>query len=118
MRLYLLVGAILFGGTIATVAVATVPWLDIGEHGFDKWDMGLGLMIAAFKASLVALIFMHLNHEKRLIYWLGGLATMHAIGMATFTLLAEADTTHDPDFYRGTRGEPQEGLSFTKGQRK
>jgi caa(3)-type oxidase subunit IV len=116
MRLYLLVGLVLFGGTVATVAVATVPALDIGKHGFDKWDMVLGLTIASFKASLVALIFMHLNHERRLIYWLAGFAAMHCVGMISITLLAEADTIHDPTFYRDTRGPAKEGFSFTKGQ--
>ena len=100
LRLYLLIGLILFSGTAATVAVATIPALDIGEHGFDKWDMMLGLLIASFKASLVAAVFMHLNHEKRLVYWLIGLAAFHCAGMAVFTLLAEADTTRDRFFYR------------------
>ena len=67
---YLVVGGILFGGTLLTVAVATVPALDIGGHGFDKDDAILGMCIATVKASLVAIIFMHLNHEKKAIYWI------------------------------------------------
>jgi len=67
---YGIVGAILFAGTLLTVAVATVPILDIGGHGFDRDDAILGMCIATVKASLVAIIFMHLNHEKKAIYWI------------------------------------------------
>jgi len=70
IKLYTFIGAILFCCTILTVAVATVPALDIGKHGFDYKDAILGLAIAAFKASLVAVIFMHLNHEKKMVYWI------------------------------------------------
>ena len=75
-KLYFIIGGILFFGTLLTVAVATVPVLDIGGHGFDKDDAILGICIATVKASLVAIIFMHLNHEKKAIYWifLGALA--------------------------------------------
>ena len=65
---YLLIGLILFVFTVVTVAVATVPWLDVGDHGFDAKDAVIGLLIATFKASLVATIFMHLNHERKTIY--------------------------------------------------
>ena len=65
---YILIGLILFVFTVVTVAVATVPWLDFGEHGFDSKDAIIGLIIASFKASLVGAIFMHLNHEKKTIY--------------------------------------------------
>lgn len=115
LRLYFFVGLILFCGTLATVAVATVPALDIGKHGFDKWDMVLGLLIASFKASLVAAIFMHLNHERRLIYFFGGLATVHCIGMISFIALAEADSIRDPLFYHGTRQADSGGVSVSRG---
>ena len=68
VRTYLFVGGILFIGTIITVLVATVPMLDVGQHGFDKWDCILGLTIATTKAFLVAFIFMHLNHEKKAVF--------------------------------------------------
>ena len=69
-KTYLLVFGALLIGTIVTVLVATVEALDIGEHGFDKWDAILGMLIATTKATLVGLIFMHLNHEKKAIYWI------------------------------------------------
>jgi caa(3)-type oxidase subunit IV len=70
IKLYTIIGLLLFVFTGITVAVATVPALDFGAHGFDHVDAIIGICIAAFKASLVALIFMHLNHEKKLIYWI------------------------------------------------
>ncbi len=104
VRLYIKVGIILFIGTIVTVAVATVPWLDVGGHGFDVWDMVLGLAIASVKASLVAAIFMHLNHEKSLIYWLFGLGVVMAIALFGLTALAEEDPIHYNGFKDGVPG--------------
>ncbi len=93
---YGIVGGILFLGTVLTVAVATVPALDIGGHGFDKSDAILGMFIATVKASLVAIIFMHLNHEKKAVYWifLGSLA-FGAILIALFALAMYDPITFD-----------------------
>lgn len=99
-RIYLLVGLILFCGTGITVAIATVPWLDVGRHGFDVWDAVLGIGIASIKALLVAAIFMHLNHERRLIYGIAALAGIHAIGFFVGTYWHFADLTHDSFFYQ------------------
>jgi caa(3)-type oxidase subunit IV len=99
VRTYLFVGLILFVGTVVTVLVATVPALDIGRHGFDKWDAILGLAIASIKASLVAFIFMHLNHEKKAVYWLFGSGLVMVCSLAFLTALAIFDPIHDPLFY-------------------
>lgn len=97
IRTYFLVGGILFAGTIATVLVATVPAFDIGKHGFDHWDMWLGLAIATVKSSFVAAIFMHLNHEKKWVYWLIGMGVFFGIAMAALIFSAKAD----PIEYKG-----------------
>jgi len=104
LRLYKLIGAVLFAGTVITVMVATVPALDFGKHGFDTADMVLGLLIASVKASLVAAIFMHLNHEKRLIYWLFGFGIIAAICLLALTALAETDPIHYNGFSNGVPG--------------
>ena len=101
IRTYLFIGGILFLGTILTVAVATVPAFDIGVHGFDKWDCILGLAIATTKATLVAAIFMHLNHEKKAIYWLFGSAFVAVTSLAALTALALWDPIFDTFFYSG-----------------
>lgn len=88
---YILVGTILFVFTVVTVAVATVPWLDFGGHGFDAMDAVIGLIIATFKATLVALIFMHLNHEKRSIYLFIVMAAVGAASLVGLTAWAFID---------------------------
>ena len=91
-KLYMFIGGLLFLFTIITVMVATIEPLDFGEHGFDHVDAIIGLCIAAFKATLVMLIFMHLNHEKKLIYLFYGLALFMAF--ACMALIGWAK--HDP----------------------
>lgn len=81
IKLYTIIGLVLFACTVLTVAVATVPALDVGEHGFDYKDAIIGIAIAALKASLVALIFMHLNHEKKMIYWIFGGALFFGVAL-------------------------------------
>ena len=56
----------------------------------------LGLGIAAFKASLVAVIFMHLGKEKPLIYKVLLYTVFFAIGMLFLTLLAMYDPIISP----------------------
>jgi caa(3)-type oxidase subunit IV len=97
IRTYLMVGSILFLGTILTVMVATVEWMDVGEHGFDKWDCILGLAIASVKATLVAYIFMHLNHEKKAVYWLFGSGLCMVCSLGGLTALAMMDPIETPD---------------------
>lgn len=91
-KLYTYIGLLLFFFTIITVMVASVEWLDFGEHGFDGVDATIGLIIAGFKASLVMLIFMHLNHERPLIYFFYGLAIL----MAFFCMWLIGWTKSDP----------------------
>ena len=88
VRTYILVGIVLFVGTCLTVAVAEFSWLDFGKHGFDSVDCAIGLGIASVKAGLVAAIFMHLNHEKKAIYWLFGSGICMVCSLAFLTALA------------------------------
>jgi caa(3)-type oxidase subunit IV len=106
IRTYLFVGAILFIGTIVTVLVATVPWLDVGQHGFDVMDAILGLAIATTKASLVAAVFMHLNHEKKAVYWIFGSGLFFVFWLFALTGLAKMDPAHDPLFYGSQSNTP------------
>jgi caa(3)-type oxidase subunit IV len=99
VRTYMFVGGVLFLGTILTVLVATVPALDVGQHGFDKWDCILGLTIATIKACLVAFVFMHLNHEKKAVYWLFGSGLCMVCSLAFLTALAIFDPIYDSLFF-------------------
>ena len=62
-----------------------------------------GLLIASVKASLVMYIFMHLNHEKKLIYLIYGMAGFFAHCLFLITKMAFADPIHYPGF---SKGEP------------
>jgi caa(3)-type oxidase subunit IV len=99
-KIYLAVFGALLVGTILTVLVATIPFLDIGAHGFDKWDAILGMLIAGTKASLVAVIFMHLNYEKKLIYWVFFGSMFFCAAMAALLALATGSPIHDYLFYK------------------
>ncbi len=98
IRTYLLVMGALFVGTILTYCVATVSWLDVGGHGFDAADCVLGLMIATVKASLVAAIFMHLNHERKAIYWIFFGSFIFVAALGGLLALAFSSPIHDEYF--------------------
>ncbi|WAC19236.1 cytochrome C oxidase subunit IV family protein [Luteolibacter sp. SL250] len=85
--------------TVVTVLVATQEWLDFGRHGFDHVDAIVGLAIATLKASLVGAIFMHLNHEKKSIYWIFFGAFVFALALFGLTAFAEFDPIFDPHFF-------------------
>ncbi len=57
-----MVGGLLLLFTFITVALS---YVDFGSH---KANMAIGMLVATFKAGLVAAIFMHLSAEKQLIY--------------------------------------------------
>ena len=67
VRGYMLVFAALLVGTVVTVAVS---YLDLSTAP----AVAIALLIATAKGSLVVLYFMHLIDERKLIYWLMGLA--------------------------------------------
>jgi caa(3)-type oxidase subunit IV len=60
--LYLKIGALLLVFTAITVFLS---YVDFGSHSNN---MIIGLGVATFKTCLVVLIFMHMNHERPLIY--------------------------------------------------
>jgi heme/copper-type cytochrome/quinol oxidase subunit 3/cytochrome c oxidase subunit IV len=90
--------AVLFIGTIVTVLVATVP-RSMSATRLRHLGRVLGLAIAAVKASLVAAIFMHLNHEKKAVYWIFGFGIVCVIALFGLTALAKSDPIRDPLFY-------------------
>ncbi|WP_411825843.1 cytochrome C oxidase subunit IV family protein [Luteolibacter sp. AS25] len=102
-KTYILVFLALLVGTVLTVLVADPPsflyWLDVGKHGFDPWDAVVGLCIATTKATLVALIFMHLNHEKKSIYWIFFGSFFFCACMAGLIALAKSSPIFDTFFY-------------------
>jgi caa(3)-type oxidase subunit IV len=61
IRTYMMVGALLYVGTVITVAANQV-------HLAVPLAITVALIIATIKGSAVAAVFMHLNHEKQWIY--------------------------------------------------
>jgi len=98
-KTYLLIFAALLVCTVLTVLVATREELDFGGHGFDHMDCIVGLAIATLKASLVGAIFMHLNHEKKSIYWIFFGSFIFALALFGLTAFAELDPIFDPHFF-------------------
>ena len=62
VRKYLMVGGLLLAFTVLTV------FLSYMDFGNSKANMAVGMLVATFKAGLVAAIFMHLSAERQLVY--------------------------------------------------
>ena len=60
-------GYLLVGGTLLLFTAITV-FLSYVNFGTQKANVAVALLVATFKAGLVAAIFMHLSSEKRMIY--------------------------------------------------
>jgi len=61
IRQYLMIGGVLFVGTVITVLANQV-------HLAVPLAITVALIIATIKGSMVAAVFMHLSHEKRWVY--------------------------------------------------
>ena len=88
---YMAVGIALFVFTGCTLALGLVEFLDFGPPGPTPSDFVVGLSLAGVKASLVSLIFMHLNHERGLIYKMLVFTFLFFLSLMGLTLFAEAD---------------------------
>jgi caa(3)-type oxidase subunit IV len=87
-KLYLVIGAVLMGCTAVTV------WFSYINFGSEELNILFGMLLAAFKASLVALIFMHLKEEKMTIYQFMLVTMVFVTGLFLLTLLAFKDHIH------------------------
>ena len=82
---YVMVGATLLLFTLITVALSYV------DFGTPKANIGVAMLVATFKAGLVAAIFMHLAAEKRLIYRVLIFTGFFVLGLFWLTFLAWYD---------------------------
>jgi len=85
VRKYLLVGL-----TLVTFTGITV-WLSYVDFGTQKMNITVAMLVATFKAGLVAAIFMHLSSEKRLIYRILIFTAFFVLGLFFLTYLAWYD---------------------------
>lgn len=90
IRAYLMVGATLLLFTAVTVFLSYV------DFGTQKANVAVAMLVATFKAGLVAAIFMHLSNEKRMIYRILIFTFFFVLGLFWLTYLAWYDpiTTH------------------------
>jgi cytochrome c oxidase subunit IV len=85
IRAYLLIGGLLLLFTGITV------WLSYVDFGSPKANIVVAMIVATFKASLVAAIFMHLKGEKATIWRFLIMTAFFAAGLFFLTYLHWAD---------------------------
>ena len=85
VRGYLMVGATLLVFTALTVFLSYV------DFGTQKANVAVAMLVATFKAGLVAAIFMHLSAEKKLIYRILIFTAFFVLGLFWLTYLAWYD---------------------------
>ena len=85
IRAYLMVGATLITFTAITVFLSYV------NFGTMKANVAVAMIVATFKAGLVAAIFMHLSNEKRMIYRILMFTAFFVLGLFFLTYLAWYD---------------------------
>ncbi len=94
-KLYTAIGIWLVVFSCVALALGKIPWLDFGPPGATWHDVLVGLSVSVIKASLVALIFMHLNHERGLIYKTLLFTFLFFLGLMVLTLFALGDPIHE-----------------------
>src|SRR5262249_9666477 len=89
VRLYFMIGAALFLGTVITVAVNQV-------HLAVPLAITVALIIAITKGSMVASVFMHLSHERKWIYGALLLTVAFFVVLMSVPYLTVSDTIGTP----------------------
>ncbi len=86
------IGALLAFFTCATVGLS---YVELSSHTLN---MLVGMALATLKAALVALVFMHLNHEKALIYKVLAFTAVFAMALFFLFYLSHEDPLVFKDF--------------------
>jgi cytochrome c oxidase subunit IV len=83
-RAYIKVLVALMALTVVTVGVAYI-------HMPVALAVGVALVIALFKGTLVAGVFMHLFDERKMIYWVLALTVLFFLVLLVYPTLSEWD---------------------------
>lgn len=102
IRTYLMIGAALLVFTAITVAAS---FISLGVAG----NVALALVIATAKGSMVAAIFMHLNHEKLWVYGSLVLTVAFFVVLMFIPLLTTADQIGTPIVVPAAAGAAEAG---------
>lgn len=106
-KLYTAIGIWLVVFSCVALALGKIEALDIGPPGATWEDIVLGLGVSVIKATLVALIFMHLNHEKGLIYKMLLFTVLFFGALMALLLFAQADPIRESfETIQTLRGNP------------
>jgi cytochrome c oxidase subunit IV len=80
---YMVFGALM----VLTMITVAVSYLELAT----PMAVTVALIVAAIKASLVALFFMHLSHERKVIYWALTLTAVFFIFLMFVPLFTNSD---------------------------
>jgi cytochrome c oxidase subunit 4 len=80
---YVIFGALM----VLTLITVAVSYLDLAT----PFAITVALIVATIKASLVALYFMHLLHERKVIYWALTLTVVFFVFLMLVPLLTNLD---------------------------
>ena len=83
----------IYVGVFVALLIGTVITVGLNYLHFDSkaLTIGIALLVATVKATLVACYFMHLISERKMIYIILGFTTFFFIGMMALTLSSYAD---------------------------
>lgn len=94
LSLYLTIGGALLFLTAVTVIVS--------HFQFGAYNLVIAMFIAAIKATLVAMYFMHLKYDSKIYLMVFVMAILFLATFITFTMF---DTMHRDQIYRIKSGE-------------
>jgi len=89
-------------GIVLGIFTGITVWLSFVELPTHSMNIMVGMIVATFKAALVALIFMHLNHEKMLIYKVLAFTTVFALALFFLFYLSTQEGLVDEKFENST----------------
>ncbi len=101
LRVYLSVGATLLVLTVVTVIVAQIK--------LGGFNVVVALFIAAIKASLVVLYFMHLRYDKKIFLIIFLIAILF---LSVFIIFTMFDTMTRGEFYEIENGNIREAIIY------
>lgn len=89
---------LIIGGVLILFSAITV-WLSYVELPTHSLNILVGMIVATFKAALVALIFMHLNHERSVIYKILFFTVVLAVVLFALFIFSHEDPLQFTGFY-------------------
>jgi caa(3)-type oxidase subunit IV len=102
VRTYMVVGALLYAGTVITVAANQV-------HLAVPLAITVALIIATIKGSAVAAVFMHLSNEKKWIYGALLLTVAFFVVLMAVPFFTVSDTIGTPIHHAAPAAGAREG---------